>query len=150
MALAIKNLPAMRKTWVRPLGWEDPLEEGMETHSSILSIFSLSGFSCLCVCVCVCARAHTLSHVQLCDSKDCSPPDSSVHGIFQARILKWVVISSSRGSSLLRNQTCDSRFSRIDGRFCTTAPPGKPSLAPGVTFLSSLHLGLPSPPFCCT
>ena len=37
MALAIKNLPAMRKTWVRPLGWEDPLEEGMETHSSILA-----------------------------------------------------------------------------------------------------------------
>ena len=32
----IKNLPAMRKTWVRSLGSEDPLEEGMATHSSIL------------------------------------------------------------------------------------------------------------------
>ena len=32
----VKNLPAMRETWVRSLGWEDPLEEGMETHSSIL------------------------------------------------------------------------------------------------------------------
>ena len=34
---------------------------------------------------------------QLGDSTDCSPPGSSVHGIFQARILEWVAISSSRG-----------------------------------------------------
>ena len=33
----IKNLPAMQETWVRSLGWEDPLEEGMATHSSILA-----------------------------------------------------------------------------------------------------------------
>ena len=33
----IKNLPAMRETWVQSLGWEDPLEEGMTTHSSILA-----------------------------------------------------------------------------------------------------------------
>ena len=33
----VKNLPAMQKTWVRCLGWEDPLEEGMATHSSILA-----------------------------------------------------------------------------------------------------------------
>ena len=32
----VKNLPAMQKTWVQPLGWEDPLEKGMATHSSIL------------------------------------------------------------------------------------------------------------------
>ena len=37
MALMVKNLPAMRETWVRPLGWEDPLQEGMATHSSILA-----------------------------------------------------------------------------------------------------------------
>ena len=35
----------------------------------------------------------------LCDPMDGSPPGSSVHGSFQARILEWVVISSSRGSS---------------------------------------------------
>ena len=34
-----------------------------------------------------------------CDRMDCSPPGSSVHGILQARILEWVAISSSRGSS---------------------------------------------------
>ena len=32
----VKNLPAMQQTWVRSLGWEDPLEKGMATHSSIL------------------------------------------------------------------------------------------------------------------
>ena len=34
---AVKNLPAMQETWVRSLDWEDPLEEGMATHSSILA-----------------------------------------------------------------------------------------------------------------
>ena len=37
VALTIKNPPAIRETWVQPLGWEDPLEEGMTTHSSILA-----------------------------------------------------------------------------------------------------------------
>ena len=35
----------------------------------------------------------------LCDTMDCSPPGSSVHGILQARILEWVAMPSSRGSS---------------------------------------------------
>ena len=33
----VKNLPAMQETWVQSLGWKDPLEEGMATHSSILA-----------------------------------------------------------------------------------------------------------------
>ena len=33
----VKNLPAMQETWVRSLGWEDPLEKGMATHSRILA-----------------------------------------------------------------------------------------------------------------
>ena len=37
MAQLVKNPPAMCKTWVRSLGWEDPLEKGMATHSSILA-----------------------------------------------------------------------------------------------------------------
>ena len=36
VAQLVKNPPAMRKTWVPSLGWEDPLEKGMTTHSSIL------------------------------------------------------------------------------------------------------------------
>ena len=37
MALMVKNLPAMQKTWVQFLAWENPLEEEMATHSSILA-----------------------------------------------------------------------------------------------------------------
>ena len=37
VAQTVKHLPAMWETWVRSLGWEDPLEEGMATHSSILA-----------------------------------------------------------------------------------------------------------------
>ena len=37
VAQTVKNLPAMRETWVRSLGWEDPPEKGMATHSSILA-----------------------------------------------------------------------------------------------------------------
>ena len=37
MAQLVKNLPAMRETWVRSLGWEDPLEKGKATYSSILA-----------------------------------------------------------------------------------------------------------------
>ena len=37
VAELVKNLPAMQETWIRSLGWEDPLEKGMATHSSILA-----------------------------------------------------------------------------------------------------------------
>ena len=37
VAQMVKHLPAMRETWVRPLGWEDPLEKAVATHSSILT-----------------------------------------------------------------------------------------------------------------
>ena len=37
IAQLVKNLPAMWETWVRSLGWEDPLEKGKATHSSILA-----------------------------------------------------------------------------------------------------------------
>ena len=37
VAQMVKNLPAMRETWVKSVGWEDPLEEGMATHASILA-----------------------------------------------------------------------------------------------------------------
>ena len=36
MAQMVKNLPTLWETWVQSLGWEDPLEEGMATHFSIL------------------------------------------------------------------------------------------------------------------
>ena len=58
-----------------------------------------------------------------CDPMDCSPPGSSVHAIFQARILEWVAISFFRGSSWPREWT---RVSCFAGGFFTTESPGKP------------------------
>ena len=57
---------------------------------------------------------------------DCSLPGSSVHGIFQARILEWAAISSSRGSSRPRDRTCTPCVSFMAGRFFTAEPRGKP------------------------
>ena len=55
----------------------------------------------------------------ICNPLDCSPPSSSDHGIFQARILEWVAVSFSRGSSQPRDQTCNSCVSCVAGSFFT-------------------------------
>ena len=55
---------------------------------------------------------------------DCSPPGFSVQGILQARILEWLVISSSRGSSQPRDGTCICP--PFSGWFCITEPPPWP------------------------
>ena len=60
---------------------------------SLLQVFKMV----LCLVAQLCLALH--------DPMDCSPPDSSVHGILQTRILEWVAISSSRGSSQPRDQT---------------------------------------------
>ena len=66
---------------------------------------------CLCSVIILCpALFHPV---------DCSLPGSSVQGILQARILEWVAISFSRGSSQPRNQT---HVSCLADRFFTTAP----------------------------
>ena len=66
----------------------------------------------------------------LCSAMDCSLPGSSVHGILQARILEWVSMSSSRGSSRprdQRDQTASLTSPALAGGFFTTSvPPGKP------------------------
>ena len=79
----------------------------------IKHICSISKDTCVCVRILrgniksLTSGAHKCSVVQscptLCDPLDCSPPDSSVHGILQARILEWVAISSSRRSSRPRD-----------------------------------------------
>ena len=57
------------------------------------------------------------------DPMDCSPPGSSVHGILQARILEWVAISFSRGSSRPRDQTASFASPALAGGFFTLVPP---------------------------
>ena len=79
-------------------------------HMLELANFSLRFFN-------LCVRVQSLqSCPTLWDAMDCSPPGSSVHGILQARILEWVAMPSSRGSSWPRNRTC---VSCIAGGFFT-------------------------------
>ena len=59
-----------------------------------------------------CCRLVTKLCLTLCKPMDCCLPGSSVHGISQARILEWVAISFSRGSSWPRNWTCVSLTGR--------------------------------------
>ena len=117
----VKNLPAMQETqesWVRLLGWEDPLEKEMAAHSSILAWkilwtwepggYSPQGSKELDMT----ERAHTHTpltgnaaaaaaakwlqlYPTLCNPIDGSPPGSPVPGILQARTLEWVAISFS-------------------------------------------------------
>ena len=73
--------------------------------------------------VVLCAKSLQLCST-LCDSVDCSPLGSSVHGILQARILEWIPMPSSRRSSRPRDQTHVS----CTGRWVPLARPGKPEV----------------------
>ena len=74
-----------------------------------------------------CSHINICMHAQLCltlcDPMNCNLPCSSVHGILQPRILEWVAMPSSRGSSRLGNQ---AHISCLADRLFTTGPPGKP------------------------
>ena len=65
---------------------------------------------------CLKVKVKSLSHIRLCNPMDCSLPGSTVHGIFQARILEWVSLSFSRRSSWPRDWTLVSRTVGIVGR----------------------------------
>ena len=80
--------------------------------------FHMSWETCLFFPQCMCAQLC----LTLCDPMDYRPPGSSIHGIFQARILEWVATSCSRGSSRPRDWT---QVSWVAGR-PATEPPGKP------------------------
>ena len=77
----------------------------------------------------------------LCDPVDFSLPGSSVHGIFQAKVLEWVAISFSRGSSWPRDRT---QISHIVGRCLLSELPGN-YLAPKYFSLDGVYLRSPSP-----
>ena len=77
--------------------------------------------------VCVCSVAQLCP--SLSDPMDCSLPGFSVHGIFQARVLEWVAISSSRASSQPRSLICIScHVSCVAGGFFTAEPRGTPMM----------------------
>ena len=77
----------------------------------------------------LCIHAKSLQkYPTLCNPMDCSPPGSSAHGILQARILAWVAMPSSRGSSQPRDQTCISYVSSI-GRWVLYHNLGRPAIS---------------------
>ena len=82
------------------------------TTNSELSYLILRG---ACLCLCLVAQSCTTLYNLL----DCSPPGSYIHGIFQARILEWVAISFSSGSSQSRDWTHISCVSWTAGGFFT-------------------------------
>ena len=82
---------------------------------------------------CLCSSVVRLWHPMA-----CSPPCSSVDGTLQARVLEWVAICFSRGSSQPRDQTRVSYISSTAGRFFTTEPPGKPMSVVGWFFFCFL------------
>ena len=92
----------------------------------------------VCVSECVCVRPVTQSCPILCDPINCSLPGSSIRGILLARILEWVAISFSRGSSWPRDQT------HISCIPCWQADSLPPAL-PGFYHWKSKLLSLPSP-----
>jgi len=97
------------------------------------------------MCVCACA----LSRVWLCDPMDCGPPGSSVRGVFLARIVKWVAISYSRGSSQPRDQACVSCISCIADEFLLLSTILNTALK---NILCSAYSSIPPPsswPYCC-
>ena len=84
----------------------------VSAEQSVASMRAL-GQNCLfrrpTLVIAVCVHAKSLqSCPTLCDHMDCRPPGSSVRGILRARILQWVALPSSRGSSQPRDQTCVS------------------------------------------
>ena len=83
--------------------WRDVLEQKTQTKDPDRS--TEKG----CVHACLLSRSVVSDS---CGPMDCGPPGSSVHGVFQARILEWVAISYCRGSSRPRNRTCLSCIGR--------------------------------------
>ena len=139
----------LQELWVQSPSNEDRLEKGMAMHSSVLAWRiqgteepgSLQSTESQRV-------GHDLvteeevkqsevaqSCLTLCDPMDCSPPGSSIHGIFQARVLEWGAISFSRGSSWPRDRTLVSRI--VGSRFYHW---GKPSDWIVIHHSKKLHL----------
>ena len=137
----VKNLLAVQETWVWSLSQEDPVEKGMATQFSILAWripwieepggLQSTGHKELDMTERL-THTHTPtfsneesskseslvteSCLTLCDPMDCRLTGSSAHGVFQARVLEWVALAFSRGSSRPRDWT---RVSHTVGRHFT-------------------------------
>ena len=93
----------------------------MQFSSYDSTFFFPQGQHRVCVCASVCAQLCPT----LCDPMDYGPPGTSFHGILQERILEWVAISFSRGSSQPRDRTCVSCISCLGRQIVYHCAPGK-------------------------
>ena len=139
VAQMVKNLPAMRETWVQSLGWEDPLQKGKATHSRVdviiidtphwTFIWNFAGQN---------TGVGSLSLLQgIFPTQGSNPGLPHCRRVLyqlshkrSPRILEWVAYSFSSGSSWPRNWT---RVSCIAGRFFTNWARGSPSFNSGTT-----------------
>ena len=94
--------PHRRQPIRLPRPWDSP---GKNTGVGCISFSNLYIRYIHIIYTCVVCMLSCQSCLTLCNPMDCSPPGSSVHGVFQARILEWVAISYSRESFWPRNQT---------------------------------------------
>ena len=78
------------------------------------------------ILICVCMSSCSFLFETLCDPMNCSPPSSSVHGVFQTRIVGWVAIFYSKGSAQPRDQTHVSCMSCNGRRILYCCTTGKP------------------------
>ena len=106
------KMQEIKRCWLNtvgtnPLVYSNEVKGGGEGRNNIIILRP----NAVCVCVLVTQLCPTL-----CDPMDCSPLGTSVHGILQTRILEWVYVPFSRGSSWPRDQT---RISHIGSRFFT-------------------------------
>ena len=95
----------------------------------------------------LCVYAQVQLYLTPCDPMDCSPPGSSVHGILQARILEWVAMPSSTGSSRPRDQTRVSyvSFTARQILYCWTIRANN-SLSAGIHQREECRVSPPSSP----
>ena len=118
------------------------VQQKLTQHCKATMLFQFSSVHFSCSVMSDSLRPHEFSHCHIWlffDPTDCSLPGSSVHGILQARILEWVAMSFSRGSSQHRDQTY---ISCLAGRLFTAEPLGNAK----ALYSASARAALPPPP----
>ena len=98
-----------------------------------------------------CVRAKSFQAcLTLCNLMDCSPPGFSAHRILQARILEWVSMPSSKGSSRPRDRTWVRCHLLWQAGSLPLVPPGKPKVGRGNPNKDSILLGVYKYDISCT
>ena len=108
----------------------------MDIFKRLMKFFISSQWAKINLCACV---PSYFSHAQFCKPMDYSPPGSSIHGIFQARILEWVVIPFSNE---LPNPEIKPRSPALQADSLPSKPPGKPQNQSTISFKNTARTSL--------